>query len=176
MHKAGEHAIIYLLIEELLRPAGRRTGRMQAGITERMISMGFIEETIVKAKEVFDVAGRKTSEAITIQKLKVNAASLDAQIAKDYEALGRLVYAGSREKSENQEATEELMAEIDAKRLQLESLQAEIAHMKGNLICSGCGASNMPGAVFCSKCGKKLQNTQKKQDDAPAAEEPADAE
>lgn len=121
-----------------------------------MISMGFIEETIVKAKEVFDVAGRKTSEAITVQKLKVNAASLESQIAKDYEALGRLVFAGSREGSRCDEAVEELMAEIDGKLIRLESLQAEIAHTRGNLICASCGSANNPGAVFCNKCGEKL--------------------
>lgn len=118
--------------------------------------MGFFEETFVKAKEVFDVAGKKTSEAITIQKLKVNAASLESQIAKDYEALGRLVYTGSRESGENVDAAEELMTEIDSKRIQLESLQAEIAHMKGNQICLSCGSANAPGAVFCSRCGEKL--------------------
>lgn len=118
--------------------------------------MGFFEETFVKAREVFDVAGKKTSEAITVQKLKVNAASLESQIAKDYEALGRLVYTGSRENSENVEAAEELMTEIDGKRIQLESLQAEIAHMKGNQICASCGGANAPSAIFCSRCGEKL--------------------
>ena len=132
--------------------------------------MGFIEETFVKAKEVFDVAGKKTSEVITVQKLKVNAASLESQIARDFEALGRLIYADSRENGNSGEAAEELMTEIDGKRIHLESLQAEIAHMKGNRICRSCGSANAPGATFCSRCGEKL-GMEKAAEPNPTAEE-----
>lgn len=118
--------------------------------------MGFFEDTFVKAREVIDVAGKKTSEAIAVQKLKVNAASLQSQIAKDYEALGRLAYSASREGTACEEAADELMAEIDGKRVRLKNIQAQIAHARGNRICTSCGAANAPGAVFCNKCGEKL--------------------
>lgn len=119
--------------------------------------MGIIEETFVKAKEVIDVAGKKTSEVIAVQKLKVNAASLQSQLAKDYEALGRLVYTSAREGTKHEEAAEELMAEIDGKRIRLKNIRAEIAHVRGDRLCPSCGAANAPVAVFCNKCGEKLQ-------------------
>ncbi|HHW46046.1 MAG TPA: zinc ribbon domain-containing protein [Clostridiales bacterium] len=129
--------------------------------------MGFIEDTIVKAKEVFDIAGRKTGEVIEIQKLKVNAASLNHQIAKDYETLGRLWYDIHKANSGNTESLEVLCKEIEQKLEKLKKLEAKIALAKNGKLCVSCGHVNQSDAFFCSKCGKELT--------AVAAEEPEEA-
>lgn len=130
--------------------------------------MGFIEDTIVKAKEVFNMAGKKTSEAIEIQKLKVNAASLNHQIAKDFETLGRLWYDIHKTNSGNTESLEALCTEIELKLQKLKNLEAEIALAKNGKVCTDCGNVNQSNACFCSRCGKKMT--------AAAAEEPKEDE
>lgn len=118
--------------------------------------MGFLEDTIVKAKEVIDVAGKKTSEVITVQKLKVNAASLKHQIAKDYETLGRLWFDSQKANNSNGKSLEVLYKEIERKQQELKKLEMEIALTKNGKICGCCGHVNESDAHYCNKCGKEL--------------------
>ena len=46
--------------------------------------MGMVEDTVVKAKEAFDVAAKKTNEVIALQKLKVSASAVNSQMTKAY--------------------------------------------------------------------------------------------
>jgi ribosomal protein L40E len=118
--------------------------------------VGVFEETVVKAKEVIDKTGKKAGEVIAVQKLKVNAASITSQIAKDYEAIGRLTYDGIKKDSQNTEAIDAIVREIDEKLEQLDKIQEEIAQTKGSLACVRCGCSNSIDSAFCRKCGARL--------------------
>ena len=51
--------------------------------------MSFIDDTVVAAKEWFDVASKKTSEAVGIQKLRIAIAKKRSELSKEYETLGR---------------------------------------------------------------------------------------
>lgn len=122
--------------------------------------MGVFEDTVVKAKEVIDITGKKAGEVITVQKLKVNAASISSQMSKDYEAIGRLAYDGIKKGEQNSEAIDAIVREIDEKREQLSNIQAEIAQTKGGAFCAKCGAANAADSAFCAKCGAKLDGSE----------------
>ncbi len=122
--------------------------------------MGFFEDSIVKAKEVIDIAGKKTGEMISLQKLKVNASSLQYQISKDYEALGRLCYEARQNGEKNEDAISELIEEMDARKAELAELDRQIALAKGILICPACSARNAITAAYCNRCGIKLENAE----------------
>ena len=51
--------------------------------------MGFFEDAVVKAKEYYDVAAKKTGEVVSIQKLKFKASQVNSKLSKDF-FLGRI--------------------------------------------------------------------------------------
>ncbi|MBQ4155244.1 MAG: zinc ribbon domain-containing protein [Clostridia bacterium] len=117
--------------------------------------MGFFEEAIVKAKEVYDVAAKKTSEVVSVQKLKLKATQVNSQLSKDFETLGRLYYEKVKESGENIEYVE-LFDSIDSKFDELEQIEDEINEQKKTKTCSNCGAKNSETAAFCNNCGTQL--------------------
>lgn len=92
--------------------------------------MEFFEETFDKVKEVAEVVGKKTSDAVSIQKLKFNISSLECKITKDYEVLGKLYYdLISNGESANADAME-LVGSINGKSARIEEIKKEIETIK----------------------------------------------
>ena len=120
--------------------------------------MGIFEETVVKAKEIADITGKKAGEIINLQKLRVSAATVNGQIAKLYEVLGRLHYDAIKSGTANTSEAETI-AEIDEKREELVELKSKIAEARGKRICPACKTPNLAEAVFCHQCGQKLTFT-----------------
>ena len=118
--------------------------------------MGIFEETVVKAKEIADMTGKKAGEIINIQKMRVSAATLNAQISKLYEVLGRLTYDAAKNGLDTAAQSDQTVAEIDEKREELCELKAKIAEARGKRVCPACRADNGADALFCDKCGQKL--------------------
>lgn len=117
--------------------------------------MTSFEDTIFKAKEIIDMAGKKTGEIVNIQKLKVNIASVNSQISKDYEAIGRLCYEQLGGEIDNGEAIAEIAKGIAEKYEQIEELRMQIAELRNERICTGCNSPVDNDADFCPRCGKK---------------------
>ena len=118
--------------------------------------MGIFEETVVKAKEIADLTGKKAGEIINIQKMRVSAATLNSQISKLYEVLGRLAYEAAKNGADTAAQSAQTIAEIDEKREELSELKAKIAEARGKRVCHACRADNSADALFCDKCGQKL--------------------
>ena len=66
--------------------------------------MAKFEDTVAKAKEYLDIAGKKTGEFIDLQKLKINASTVRNSIAKDFESVGRMYYDGLKKETDNSDA------------------------------------------------------------------------
>ena len=54
--------------------------------------MDFFDNAVSKAKDVFDVACKKTEEVVTTGKQKLDIATLENKMTKDFEALGRIYF------------------------------------------------------------------------------------
>ena len=54
--------------------------------------MDFLENAVNKTKDVFDVACKKTGEVVNTGKVRLDIASLENKINKDFEALGRMYF------------------------------------------------------------------------------------
>ena len=54
--------------------------------------MDFLENAVNKAKDVFDVACKKTGDVVSTGKIRLDIASLENKMVKDFEALGRLYF------------------------------------------------------------------------------------
>ncbi len=117
--------------------------------------MSLFDETVVKAKEVLDIASKKTNDMISVQKMKMNLASLNSQLTRMYEALGRLCCDNGEANTPNANMLE-MMTEIDKKIAEIKFIEDKISAVKGDRICSSCGTKNVSEAGFCYRCGTKF--------------------
>jgi len=118
--------------------------------------MSFVDETVNKAKEVFDYAGKKSVELYDLQKLRVSAMSLRTALSKQYEALGRMAYENVRMKVESSAGFDEIFSDIAEKNAELKELEARIADSRGKRVCPVCKSANSKKAVFCCACGQRI--------------------
>lgn len=120
--------------------------------------MGVFEDTVIKAKDAFDVAAKKTEEVWSIQKLRFNISSIKSQLSKEYETLGRVYYDSIKNNCDDDtETMEHIINEIDDKKVQISELEKEIACQKRMIICCSCKTKNLSHAIYCCKCGSKIQ-------------------
>ena len=118
--------------------------------------MGKFEETVVKAKDIFDDSTKKIGEVIGVQKQKIKLASLNSDLSKTYETLGRILCDACAESMP--EDAKPTVEEINRLKADIADMEVKLAESQGKKICSGCGFMNAPGIVFCGKCGKKLDD------------------
>ncbi len=114
------------------------------------------EDTVVKTKELLDAAGEKVSNAVNIQKIKINIAKIKSNISHDYQILGKLYYSGEKKGNVDSDAIKAMVDEIDLELDNLREAEAELAFAKGDTVCDNCGATNRADADYCSKCGVEL--------------------
>ncbi len=118
--------------------------------------MGFFEDVVVRAKAVAECAGKKASEMMEIQKLKVTAAQIEADIKNKYEILGKLTYNSGKEGKCAKEASKALAEDIEQLQAQLAVVKDKIYRLKNIVCCPNCRAINEKDAVFCNKCGTRI--------------------
>lgn len=114
---------------------------------------GSIKQTITETAEV---VGKKTEEFVETQKLRNKVRTLQRDIGKQYEELGKVVY---QRYVDGDIMDEELTRHCDG----VMELQKELAACKegmaakqGKNVCPACGVSNPKDAVFCMYCGAEL--------------------
>ncbi len=118
--------------------------------------MEFLDEVLVKAKNVFDVAKNKTEEAVAIGKQKYDIASMESRLNKSYNALGRLCYENYKCDENAADEIKALILEITSEIEAIELARAELVKIKGNRLCPKCGAAITEASAFCNYCGEKL--------------------
>ncbi len=135
--------------------------------------MGVFEDVVLNAKSAATTVGKKAEWLVDISKLRMNAAELGGEIAKKYEALGRLVYDSVKANASAEGLVEEYVESIDVLNAKLDEINEKINVLRNKSACPVCGAQNAEDALFCCHCGVKL-----KYNDAPAAsaEEPQSQE
>ena len=118
--------------------------------------MDFFDNAVNKAKEVFDVAYKKTNEVVSAQKQKFDVASVENKRAKDFEALGMLYFDIIKDSDIENSEVKNIVEEIKAKNEKIKALREEINNTKNKRICPSCNASISKESVFCNVCGAKL--------------------
>lgn len=132
-----------------------------------------LEEFLFKARNVADVAGKKTSEVVESGKLRYQAKQLEWDIEKTYAKLGAIVYESKRSTENFEEIISLAVSEIDALKERLEDLEGKLRTVKRVVKCESCGKENDLSARFCARCGSALEEEQAQ---AAAEAAPADAE
>lgn len=131
-----------------------------------VFEMGFWNNIGDNVKNTAATVGKKTDETIKASKLKFKSSQLNNDIKNKYEKLGALVYELSKSGEKDSEAFDELIAEIDTAKAELEDISKQLDELKGMVACTVCGFKTDNDNSFCPKCGAKLPERP-----APAAEE-----
>ena len=119
--------------------------------------MEFLDNALVKAKEVFDVACEKTNEVVSSGKQKFDVASIESKRSKDFERLGKLYFDMIKDSEIENSKIKEIVNEIKEKNQKIEEIKKEINNIKNKRICPSCGAAIDKYSVFCNLCGAKLE-------------------
>jgi ribosomal protein L40E len=117
--------------------------------------MGLFEDVVINAKNAATAVGEKANQIMDISKLRINAADLNNEISKRFEALGRV--DSKKTGASSDELIGECVAAIDELYEQLDAVNEQLAAKRSRIPCKKCGQENPVGAAYCSKCGQKLQ-------------------
>ena len=85
--------------------------------------MDFLDNVVSKAKEVFDVAYKKTEVAVSTGKQKFDLATIENKLSKDYEKLGAIYYNIIKDAEQIDEKTNELKIAIEEKLAKIEKIK-----------------------------------------------------
>ncbi len=118
--------------------------------------MSFLDDALNSAKKVFDVVENKTVTTVEIQKLKIKALGIDAELRKIYEKLGKLYYKELKYREDVTEDIRDMLLEISEKKSEIELIREQIAAFKGGVACPECGNLNQETADYCANCGAEL--------------------
>ena len=121
-----------------------------------VITMGFIDDSYVSAKAIFDSAIKKAGETVEIQKIRIEIAKLRSAISTAYGNLGEQYYSELKGDEKNQSEIENIVNDIDEKNCLLEELYKKFNEAKHNKVCGSCGRVNSEDSAFCNGCGEKL--------------------
>lgn len=119
--------------------------------------MDFFDNAVNKAKEVFDVACKKTNEVVTTQKQKFDIATIENKRNKDFEALGKLYFEAVKDTEIEDTAINMIVTKIKEKNELIKQINEEMGATKNMKVCPACNAFIKDDAAFCSSCGAKLE-------------------
>lgn len=132
--------------------------------------MGILDDVFDKAKNVANMAGKKTEEFVEVSKLKLEENQLKGDLEKAFAKLGHIMYELLKSDSENQKLVGACVEEIDEIAARLNTIENRVAEAKKQVKCPVCGINNQVEAYYCHRCGSRLV----KNDEEPAAEAQAD--
>lgn len=116
----------------------------------------FDNEIFDKAKEVFDVACKKTGEVVSAGKQRFDIATMENRLEKAYNALGKVAFKVIEENGTENEELKAAVADISTKIAEIEEAKKELAQIKNKRICPKCSMAIEKTSVFCNYCGEKL--------------------
>ena len=119
--------------------------------------MDAFDETIQKAKDIFDTACKKTEEVVNVQKLRLDLSSVENRLNKSYATLGRLQFVKIKDEESSDPEISTVVQDIKEKISEIEELRAKITELTGKINCPSCGATLPSNASFCSRCGSKVK-------------------
>lgn len=130
----------------------------------------FFEQALVKVKDAFDVAYKKTGEVVNVQRQKFEVTSLNGKIEKDYAELGKIFFEQIKDSEDMPENVSVLVSAISEKKEKISSLNLEIAQTQKKKICPNCKAVMEQNASFCSACGVAFSEQDESVEDAQSEE------
>lgn len=92
--------------------------------------MNFWDTTVATAKDVLEVAAKKTEKTVEIQKKRFAVEKQKKKVTKAFETLGRCYYDGQRGDETSADLLQVLCNELDTELRLLKQLKTELADLK----------------------------------------------
>jgi len=117
----------------------------------------FFDEFKDKAKTMYGVASKATSEAMEIGKLHYQIKQTRWDMEKTYARLGSYVYDARKGEQGLDDAINLAIAEVDALGEKLEELEQRLRARKKVGQCANCNKENDVDARYCCHCGEGIE-------------------
>ncbi len=118
--------------------------------------MEFFDDVINKTRDAIDVAYKKTNEVVSIQKQKLDIASMESKLSKTFTELGKVCFDFISEEKEVTEEAKLIVKEIARKQAEIDEAKAQVSRAQGKKFCKKCGIANVSEAHFCFACGESF--------------------
>ena len=118
--------------------------------------MSLFDELKKNVTDFTENVAKKSSEAIEVQKLKMQKSSLESDLRDCYVALGRLYEKRLADGCNPNSGEEQLLRKIASVRKSMTAIDEEQRKLKGVILCGSCGQSVSKDYDFCPKCGARL--------------------
>lgn len=119
-----------------------------------------MNEYVKNAKDFLAGATQKVVEKsgtlYSTTKLSLKISKLKAEIDENYKKIGNIVYSNYAGKDIEADDVETLCAAIQNMYNEIDEVSAEIAKLKGAIVCDVCGSEIQKGSSFCAKCGREI--------------------
>lgn len=116
-----------------------------------------MEKILADLKNTAKSAVKKSSELLEIGKLKLSLVDIRSEIEKAYTALGKALYDAEKSGSEDAEALQAMIYDIDELFEKLAKAEEQCAELKKVKKCKGCGAVCSENSNFCAVCGERFE-------------------
>ena len=122
---------------------------------ETMAEFNFdeLKKTISDAAEVVT---KKTSDFVSVQKLKGQIYALERSVDKKYQELGAIVFEQYGKGEQVNDESTIVCEEISQVNVNISELREELASKHGCTICPVCESEVSTEAMFCMKCGAQM--------------------
>ena len=118
--------------------------------------MDIFDETIQKAKGVFDSAVKKTEEFVLVGKQKISVSALENKLLKAYAELGRLQFKTLKNSEIDDPEVSAAVLEIKQIICDIKQALGEMEAVDGKPTCPRCKNRAPKGSEFCNKCGARV--------------------
>ncbi len=119
--------------------------------------MAFLDDFKFMATDAAQLASKKVNEVYGIAKIKMEIGEKQSNLRNLYKELGEIVYKNIKEQTEDADAVEDKIMEIDYVVEDIANLKKQYREVKKVIICPSCNAEIEESANFCPKCGSEIQ-------------------
>lgn len=119
--------------------------------------MDIFNDSVNTVKNLFDVARKKTGEAVSVGKQKIDISSMENKLAKSYTELGRAYFASVKDSDVQDEDLYKYVEDIRKQEEEIKSAKEELYKMQAKRLCPNCGKPIGTDSVFCNFCGQKVE-------------------
>lgn len=122
--------------------------------------MTFFEELKKTITDVSGTVAKKSGEVVETQKLKMKKYSIESDIRKDYELMGRIFFAEMEETGNIDENVEEIFQRIVEAKDAVAEIDEKLATYGKGKVCAVCGEKAAKNMTYCPYCGSKFEDAQ----------------